>query len=246
MKEKDFIVHYSGIKVAKDGEIFVPESTTRPQHLTYGSKSGNGYKMVGYKRKRYYVHILVAEVFLNNNKPIEKDYDVHHLNEDKTDNRVDNLRIITREEHGRLHMKDKKGENHPMYGKHPSEETRKKLSNSHKGHIVSIETRIKLSEANSGENNPHYGKHLSKEHREKISEANKGKHSGENHPMYGKLGAENPTSKPIIGTNKTTGEIIEFAGVHEAARALGISATHISACCKRKRKSAGGFIWQYA
>ena len=55
---------------------------------------------------------------------------------------------------------DLSGKNHPMYGKHLSEETKRKLS-----------------EANKGENNPKYwkGKHLSEETKRKLSEANKGK-----------------------------------------------------------------------
>ena len=49
-----------------------------------------------------------------------------------------------------------------MKGKHPSEETRKKMS-----------------EANKGENSPMYGKHPSEEARRKMSEAKKGKHHTE-------------------------------------------------------------------
>ncbi len=41
----------------------------------------------------------------------------------------------------------KKGEKHPLYGKHHSEETRKKISESHKGKKFSLETRKKMSEA---------------------------------------------------------------------------------------------------
>lgn len=60
-------------------------------------------------------------------------------------------------------------------GVHPSDETRRKLSEAHKGQIpwikgkhLSIETRKKLSEANKG-------KHLSSETRRKMSESLKGK-----------------------------------------------------------------------
>ena len=73
----------------------------------------------------------------------------------------------------------RKGEKAPFYGKHHSEETRKKLSEARKGEKnpnygkhLSEETRKKLSEA-------HKGKHLSEETRKKISEANKGKHHSE-------------------------------------------------------------------
>lgn len=41
------------------------------------------------------VHIAVAEVFLNNNSPIDKGKVIDHINTDPSDNRVTNLRICT-------------------------------------------------------------------------------------------------------------------------------------------------------
>ena len=70
----------------------------------------------------------------------------------------------------------------------PSEETRRKMSETHKGKIVSEEsrkrigeanknpseeTRRKKSDANRGENNPNYGKTASEETKRKMSEAHK-------------------------------------------------------------------------
>ena len=79
-----------------------------------------------------------------------------------------------------------KGEDNPNYGKHHSEETRKKISEANKGkdnHMYgkhhSEETRKKISEANKGTNNPNYGKQLSEEVKNKMSEAHKGKHHSE-------------------------------------------------------------------
>lgn len=63
------------------------------------------------------------------------------------------LIFLTRTEHRRLHME---GNNNPFYGKHLSEDTRRKLSESKKGN-----------------NNPFYGKHHTAESRRKISEATK-------------------------------------------------------------------------
>ncbi len=74
-----------------------------------------------------------------------------------------------------------KGENHPMYGKTLSEETRKKLSESHKGKIHSEKTRRKMSEAQKGENHYMYGKIHSEETKIKLSEAHKGKILSEEH-----------------------------------------------------------------
>jgi G:T-mismatch repair DNA endonuclease (very short patch repair protein) len=59
-------------------------------------------------------------------------------------------------------------------GKHPSEETRRKLSEALKGKHHSEETRRKMSEAQNGEKHHNYGKHLSEETRRKLSEVQKG------------------------------------------------------------------------
>ena len=91
------------------------------------------------------------------------------------------------------------GENNPFYGKHHSEETRKKISELTRsrmsgkhlnketkqkirerelGKIVSDETRQKLRD--NAKNNPNYGmrgKHVSEETKKKLSEAKKGKPS---------------------------------------------------------------------
>ncbi len=71
-----------------------------------------------------------------------------------------------------------KGEDNPSYGKHLSEETKKKIS-----------------EANKGVNSPNYGKHLSEETKKKIGEARKGKYAGVNHPNYGKHHSEEAKKK---------------------------------------------------
>lgn len=66
------------------------------------------------------------------------------------------LIFLSHSEHLSLHKKAVKGKNHPMYGLHHSEESRKKMSESKKG-----------------EKNYIYGKHLSEETRKKMSESHK-------------------------------------------------------------------------
>lgn len=62
-------------------------------------------------------------------------------------------------------------ENNPMYGKHHSEEVRKKIGKRHIGSKLSEEAKKKLSETNSGKNNCMYGKTHTQEARDKIAKA---------------------------------------------------------------------------
>lgn len=120
-------------------------------------------------------------------------------------------------------------------GRHFSEETRRKLSDSQRGKHLSEETKKKMSESQKGEKNPNYGKHLSDETKKKMSESHKGR-----------TGANNSCSKPVLQLDKETGEVIaEFAGLNEAERVTGIHNSHISKVCRGKRKSSGGYYWQY-
>lgn len=111
--------------------------------------------------------------------------------------------FVTKEEHTEIHRcseetrrkisenhADVSGENNPMYGKHHSDETRKRMKvlNSH---VASDELRKKRSENATGENNPMYGKHHSDETKKKISEALK----GEKNPWYGKHHSEERNAK---------------------------------------------------
>ena len=66
----------------------------------------------------------------------------------------------------------RKGEKHPFYGKHHSEESRRKMSEVRKGKHHSEETKRKMGEIRKGKKL----KPFSKEHKRKIGEARKGKH----------------------------------------------------------------------
>lgn len=87
-----------GILVSSDGQIQVPKSGVHCEHWTYGSNNSNGYRTVGVNGKRHRVHRLVAETFIPN--PDNKSF-VDHINRIRDDNRVENLRWVTRSENER-------------------------------------------------------------------------------------------------------------------------------------------------
>lgn len=116
-----------------------------------------------------------------------------------------------------------KGANHHMYGSHLSEETKKKISDAHKGKVVSEATRNKIGEANRGRIH-------SEETLKKMSASHKGK----------KL------SKKIAQYNSQGYLIKIWDCIDDAKRALNINNNGISECCRGMQKKAGGFIWRYA
>lgn len=53
-------------------------------------------------------------------------------------------------------------------------------------------------------------------------------------------------SKPVYSISKESGLITYWKSATVASRQIGISQSNICACLKGKRKSAGGFYWQYS
>lgn len=105
----------------------------------------------------------------------------------------------------------------------------------------SEEHRKHISEARKGKR----GKPLSEEHKKKISEAEKGRHLSEEHKA--KLsGANNSNSKKVGMYDFNTGKLMKiFDSTGQAAKEMGLSQQNISSCCRNKRKTVGGWIWQY-
>lgn len=60
----------------------------------------------------------------------------------------------------------------------------------------------------------------------------------------GLFGKDNPTSKPIVGTNSNGIVKLEFNSLNDAKRA-GYDMANISKCCLGQRQTAHGLIWHF-
>lgn len=134
------------------------------------SKCGTGYLEVHLslngKTKHFLVHRLVAKAFIPNpnNYP-----EINHKDEIKSNNVVENLEWCDSKYNKNFGtFRERNSESH--VGRHPSEETLKKMSEVQKGKHASDETKRKMSEALKGEKHPFFGKHHSEETKRKISE----------------------------------------------------------------------------
>ena len=100
--------------------------------------------------KRHWIHQWQVHTHVG----YKQGYIIHHLDHNKLNNSLSNLVYLTRSEHMKIHKKGNKY----FFGKHHSEESKKKLS-----------------EINQGKKHPFFGKHHTEEAKLKMSEANKGR-----------------------------------------------------------------------
>lgn len=155
------IPNFEGLYQASiNGEI---RSIYRYKKILKQSKSKNGYLKVmlcaNGKRKLISVHRLIAMTFLEDYKT---NLQVNHKNGIKTDNRVDNLEMVTPSENIRHSFKNglqkaKFGEDHPLYKKYGKENKTSKKVNQYDldgnfiktwDSIMDVERKLKINNGN--------------------------------------------------------------------------------------------------
>ena len=113
-----------------------------------------------------------------------------------------------------------------------SQEVCEKISQALMGHEVSWETRMKVSQNHadvSGEKHPMYGRKHSEEAKEKMRQAGLGRPSSR----------KNLTPVLCIELNTI------FENATEASKKLNLDSGAILKCCRRERKTCGGYGWDF-
>ena len=108
-----------------------------------------------------------------------------------------------------------------------------KISSSNKGRQHSEEVRQKISKTMTGRKRPEVGKKISKSLTEKYKNPENRKHFGET------------LKKAVLQLDLEGNYIQTFESISDVSRSLGICVSDISACCKGKNKTAGGYKWEY-
>lgn len=108
-----------------------------------------------------------------------------------------------------------------------------KISISNKGRQHSTEVREKISKTMTGRKRPEVGKLISKTLTERYKTLENRKHFG-------------ATLKLAVNQFDIDGNLIQtYESASYASRVLGINQSSISACCKGKHKTVGGYKWKY-
>ena len=63
-------------------------------------------------------------------------------------------------------------------------------------------------------------------------------------PMLGRKGEKHPNSKCVVMCDSFGNELRVFPCISNASEEMKLSASHICACTKGKRKSCGGYYWK--
>lgn len=166
----------------------------------------------------------------------------------------------------RAHLSEiRVGTKHHMWGKHHSEQTKQKISNSLKGKPISEQTKLKIKTTIEKQPHPNIGKKHSEETKMKISTNRSLAYQTSSQEFKDKISidrkilARNPTTAMIDGWEKTaqkerkpveridpkTSEIVWYeSGI--ATQKDGFIPQNVSRVCCGQAKTHRGFLWRFA
>ena len=111
-------------------DIILEDFFIDPETAVITNSKGEIQKISIHKNGRpYFKSMAIHQIQIHTHIGYKKGYDIHHIDENKLNNSLSNLVYLTKSEHNIIHKKGNKN----TFGKTSSEETRRKLSESHKG-----------------------------------------------------------------------------------------------------------------
>ena len=228
------------VLVRDNGKDFFNAETYKRYKLCPHKNRGNR-ASITVNRKPVSVHRIVAQAFPEICGEWFDGCEVHHKNEDCTDNRAENLLVLTPEAHKELH-KDQRVEKAKEMFSVPTHQF-----NLDGTWVASYSSAVEASEK-TGIHQSAIGCCLCG-----VSKTSGG---------YIWVSGDCPKSvKPIKSGNERSAEkrscaivafdmndmfVAEYTGQADAARKLGITSTAICQCLRGKSKTAAGYKWQYS
>ena len=151
------------------------------------------------------------------------------------------LNHIPSEETRKLLSETHRGERHWNYGKHWGDDFKKKLSEIHTGREITPEWRKNMSIAMKNRGS------FSEEHKKKISLSK----MGERNPMYGKDISPklrkifSEKAKKVLQYDLDGNFIKKWNTASDILKEYDVDLSNIFRCCIGERSSCGGYIWEY-